>query len=42
VLSDAEKSAVWPELRRAIPQLAVYETRTTRNIRVFRLRRSVE
>jgi deazaflavin-dependent oxidoreductase (nitroreductase family) len=40
VLSDAEKDAVWPALRRAIPQLAVYEKRTGRNIRVFRLRRS--
>jgi len=40
LLSDAEKDAVWPELHRAIPQLAVYETRTARNIRVFRLRRS--
>jgi hypothetical protein len=39
VLSEAEKEAVWPELRRAIPQLAVYETRTDRNIRVFRIRR---
>ena len=39
VLSEADKEAVWPELRRAIPQLAVYETRTDRNIRVFRIRR---
>ena len=40
VLSDAEKAAVWPRIRRAIPQLAVYEQRTRRNIRVFRLSRS--
>ena len=39
-LSEAEKSAVWADVRRAIPQLAVYERRTDRNIRVFRLRRS--
>jgi len=39
VLSDAEKRAVWPEMRRAIPQLAVYAGRTDRNIRVFRLER---
>ncbi|MDJ0853220.1 MAG: nitroreductase family deazaflavin-dependent oxidoreductase [Myxococcota bacterium] len=38
-LHDAEKAEVWPEVRRAIPQLAVYEQRTARNIRVFRLRR---
>jgi deazaflavin-dependent oxidoreductase (nitroreductase family) len=42
VLSDAEKREVWPALRRAIPQLAVYEKRTDRNIRVFRLRRAAE
>jgi len=39
VLSDAEKAAVWPEVRRAIPQMAVYEKRTDRDIRVFRLAR---
>jgi deazaflavin-dependent oxidoreductase (nitroreductase family) len=37
VLSDAEKEAVWDEIRRTIPQMNVYETRTDRNIRVFRL-----
>ena len=38
-LSDAEKRRVWPEIKRAIPQLNVYEQRTDREIRVFRLRR---
>ena len=37
MLSDAEKHGVWEEIRRAIPQIAVYERRTDRNIRVFRL-----
>jgi deazaflavin-dependent oxidoreductase (nitroreductase family) len=36
-LSDAEKRAVWGEVRRAIPQMKVYEARTARNIRVVRL-----
>jgi deazaflavin-dependent oxidoreductase (nitroreductase family) len=39
LLTDAEKEAVWADLRRAIPQLDVYERRTDRNIRVFRLKR---
>jgi deazaflavin-dependent oxidoreductase (nitroreductase family) len=39
LLTDSEKQAVWPEVRRAIPQMNVYEKRTGRNIRVFRLRR---
>lgn len=38
-LSEAEKEAVWTEIRRAIPQMHVYEKRTDRNIRVYRLRR---
>lgn len=38
VLSDAEKARVWPAMGKAIPQMAVYERRTDRNIRVFRLR----
>lgn len=38
-LSDAEKQAVWPQIRRALPQMKVYEKRVRRNIRVFRLRR---
>ena len=42
VLSEAEKRAVWPSLRRAIPQLVVYEKRTDRDIRVFRIRRIQE
>lgn len=39
VLSDVEKGKVWGRIREAIPQMVVYETRTDRNIRVFRLRR---
>jgi deazaflavin-dependent oxidoreductase (nitroreductase family) len=39
VLSDSEKGAVWDDVRRAIPQMNVYEQRTDRNIRVFRLHR---
>ena len=40
VLSDDEKDQVWGEIRETIPQMKVYEKRTDRNIRVFRLRRS--
>jgi len=40
VLTDAEKEEVWDEIREAIPQIYVYETRTDRNIRVFRLSRT--
>ncbi len=40
VLSDDEKARVWQDVRAAIPQMSVYETRTDRNIRVFRLRRT--
>jgi deazaflavin-dependent oxidoreductase (nitroreductase family) len=39
VLDDAEKARVWPAIRRVIPQMSIYEKRTDRNIRVFRLRR---
>ena len=39
VLSDPEKQEVWDDVRRAIPQMKVYEARTDRNIRVFRLSR---
>jgi len=37
LLSDNEKEAVWDEIRRTIPQMKVYQTRTDRNIGVFRL-----
>ena len=37
LLSDDEKEAVWEEIRRTIPQMNVYESRTDRNIGVFRL-----
>jgi deazaflavin-dependent oxidoreductase (nitroreductase family) len=39
LLTDGEKRAVWGEIRRVIPQMNVYEARTERNIRVFRLKR---
>ena len=42
VLTDAEKEAVWDSIRDTIPQIRVYEQRTHRNIRVFRLRRVTE
>ncbi len=40
VLSEAEKEEVWADVRRAIPQMNVYEKRTDRDIRVFRLSRA--
>lgn len=39
LLSDDEKARVWPAIKRAIPQMNVYERRTERNICVYRLRR---
>ena len=39
VLSDEEKERVWPAVKQVIPQMSVYEGRTERNIRVFRLSR---
>ena len=39
VLADAEKATVWPSIKKTIPQMNVYEQRTDRNIRVFRLSR---
>ncbi len=39
VLSDAEKARVWDAICDVIPQIRVYESRTDRNIRVFRLSR---
>jgi deazaflavin-dependent oxidoreductase (nitroreductase family) len=37
-LTDEEKAAVWPKIERTIPQMKTYKTRTTRNIKVYRLR----
>lgn len=42
VLTDSEKEAVWDLVHDTIPQIRVYEQRTNRNIRVFRLRRLVQ
>jgi deazaflavin-dependent oxidoreductase (nitroreductase family) len=39
VLRDSEKDSIWADVRQAIPQMNVYENRTDRNIRVFRLSR---
>ena len=39
VLADSEKERVWDDIRQTIPQIGVYEKRTDRNIRVFRLSR---
>lgn len=39
VLTDEEKQAVWDKMRSQIPMIHVYEKRTDRNIRVFRLTR---
>lgn len=39
LLGDAGKARVWDAVKRTIPQMSVYEQRTSRNIRVFRLRR---
>ena len=39
VLDDAEKARVWDAMRAQIPMIHVYERRTDRNIRVFRVRR---
>ncbi len=39
-LSDEEKARVWPKLVEAVPQYAVYVTRTSRDIGVWRLRRT--
>ncbi len=36
-LTDPEKEAVWPMVHEAIPQMKIYEERTPRNIRVYRL-----
>ena len=38
-LTDAEKQAIWADVHRVLPQMKVYENRTGRNIRVFRLSR---
>lgn len=39
LLRPEEKAAVWPAVRRTIPQMTTYEQRTDRDIRLFRLRR---
>ncbi|MDE0887193.1 MAG: nitroreductase/quinone reductase family protein [Myxococcota bacterium] len=37
VLEPSEKESVWPRVHRAIPQMKVYESRTDRAIKVYRL-----
>lgn len=39
VLTDSEKQEIWADIRKVIPQMTVYENRTDRNIRVYRLNR---
>ncbi|MBJ22311.1 MAG: nitroreductase family deazaflavin-dependent oxidoreductase [bacterium] len=39
VLSDDEKGEVWDKMHEHIPMIFVYEKRTNRNIRVFRISR---
>ncbi|MEO2167072.1 MAG: nitroreductase family deazaflavin-dependent oxidoreductase [bacterium] len=38
MLDDTEKARIWDDIRRVLPQMFVYEKRTDRNIRLFRLR----
>jgi deazaflavin-dependent oxidoreductase (nitroreductase family) len=38
MLDDEEKSRIWDEVRQVLPMMFVYEKRTDRNIRLFRLR----
>jgi deazaflavin-dependent oxidoreductase (nitroreductase family) len=40
LLDDEEKARHWPNIKSTIPQMNVYEKRTSRNIGVFRLRRA--
>lgn len=40
VLAPEEKARLWPAIRTTIPQMATYEQRTDRDIRVFRLTRT--
>lgn len=37
-LTDSEKAIVWPKIEGTIPQMKTYKTRTTRNIKVYRLK----
>ena len=37
-LTDSEKAMVWPQIERTIPQMKSYKVRTSRNIKVYRLR----
>lgn len=39
ILTEQEKAKIWQKILDSIPQIRVYETRTERNIRVFRLHR---
>ena len=38
LLDDASRAEIWPRVHDAIPQMKIYESRTDRNICVFRLR----
>jgi len=37
-ITDSEKAILWPKIERTIPQMKSYKTRTSRNIKVYRLK----
>ena len=37
MLSDEEKARIWDDIRKVLPMMFVYEKRTDRNIRLFRI-----
>jgi CRISPR/Cas system type I-B associated protein Csh2 (Cas7 group RAMP superfamily) len=37
-LTDSEKATLWHQIERTIPQMKSYKVRTSRNIKVYRLR----
>lgn len=37
-LTDSEKAMLWSQIERTIPQMKSYKVRTSRNIKVYRLR----
>jgi deazaflavin-dependent oxidoreductase (nitroreductase family) len=37
-ITDSEKAVLWPTIEQTIPQMKSYKVRTSRNIKVYRLR----
>lgn len=37
-ITDSEKAVLWPKIEQTIPQMKSYKVRTSRNIKVYRLR----